>query len=189
MGLAAVRVRDTTTGYGWISIALHWLAAAIVLTMWVVGIMSQVASEDDAPALVHLHTTIGVTVYALLWGRIIWRFKVGHPGPLPRQSAFLFPVAKYFHFLLLVAIGVMLLSGPLMVWSAGEAIEAFDIAIPSPVNELPGVHDVLRKVHGLTASFILVGFILHVLAVLKHVIVNRDGTFDKIMIADGGQPR
>jgi hypothetical protein len=29
--------------------------------------------------------------------------------------------------------------------------------------------------------------VLHVLAVFKHMIVNRDGTFDKIMIADSGR--
>ena len=40
-------------------------------------------------------------------------------------------------------------------------------------------------IHGYTASFIVVGIVLHVLAVFKHMIVNRDGTFDKIMIADG----
>jgi cytochrome b561 len=179
-----VRLWDTSCGYGWVSIALHWLTVAIVLTMWTIGTMSQVASEEASPGLVHLHTTIGIAAYLLLWGRIIWRFKVGHPGPLPRQPAFLFSIAKYFHFLLLVAIGVMLLSGPLMVWSDGDAIEVFAFAIPSPVAKLPGVHDVLRHVHGLAATFILLGVILHVLAVLKHVIVNRDGTFDKMMIAD-----
>ena len=184
-----MRVQDTDSGYGWISIALHWLAAAIVLAMWTIGIMSQAAAEADAPALVHLHTTIGVTAYVLLWGRIVWRFAVGHPRPHPGQAALLFPLARGFHFLLLVAIGVMLVSGPLMVWSAGEAIEVFAVAIPSPVAELPGVHEVLRKLHALTASLILLGVVLHVLAVLKHVIINRDGTFDKIMIADGGRPR
>ena len=76
-----MRVQDTRNGYGWISIALHWLTAAIVLTMWTVGIMSQIAGREGDPKLVHLHTTIGMTMYALLWGRIIWRFAVGHPGP------------------------------------------------------------------------------------------------------------
>ena len=176
-----MRVRDTTTGYGWISIALHWLAAAIVLTMWTIGVMSQAASDDD-PTLVNLHTTIGVTMYALLWGRIVWRFAVGHPGPLPRQGPVFFSIVKYFHFLLLVALGVMLLSGPLMVWFAGEAIQVFALTIPSPLPEFPAVHDLLRNVHGMTASFLLVGIIVHVLAVFKRL--NRDGTFDKIMIAD-----
>jgi cytochrome b561 len=79
----------------------------------------------------------------------------------------------------------MLISGPLMVWAEGEAIEVFGLAVPSPLPMLAGVHDVLRRAHGLTASFILLAIILHVCAALKHVIVNKDGTFDKIMIADG----
>jgi cytochrome b561 len=48
----------------------------------------------------------------------------------------------------------------------------------------------LRHVHGYTASFILAAVILHVLAVFKHTVLNRDGTFDKIMIAArGGRDR
>jgi len=76
----------------------------------------------------------------------------------------------------------------LLVWAAGEGINVFAFAIPSPFGKLPAAHHVLRTIHGLTASFILVGIIFHVLAVFKHVIVNRDGTFDKIMIADGVRP-
>ena len=180
-----MRLQDTSRGYGWISIALHWLTAAIVLTMWTVGTMSQVASEEDYPALIRLHSTIGVAAYALLWARIAWRFKVGHPGPRPGQHALLFPVAKYLHFLLLLAIGTMLISGPLMVWAGGDAIDVFVFAIPSPIGTSPAWHDVLRSIHGYTASLIVIGIVLHVLAVFKHMIVNRDGTFDKIMIADG----
>ena len=184
-GLETVRLQDTSHGYGWISIALHWLTAAIVLTMWIVGTMSQVASEGDYQFLIHLHSTIGVATYVLLWARIAWRFKVGHPGPRPGQHTFLFPVAKWFHFLLLAAIGTMLISGPLMVWSAGDAIDVFAFAIPSPIGANPPLHDVLRIIHGYTASLIVVGIVVHVVAVFKHMIVNRDGTFDKIMIADG----
>jgi len=181
------RNADTKNGYGWISIALHWLTAAIVLTMWTIGSMSEAAGGERDPGLVHLHTAIGMSAYALLWGRIIWRFTVGHPGPLPRQGALLFSIAEYFHFALLIALGVMLVSGPLIVWSAGEAIHVFALTIPSPLGRVPGAHDVLRNVHGFTASFILLGIILHVLAVFKHVVLNRDGTFDKIMIASGVQ--
>ena len=182
-----VRTADTSNGYGWISIALHWLAAAIVLTMFVIGTMSQGVDREESSRLVHLHTTIGMTAYVLLWGRVIWRFAVGHPGPLPRQGAAFFTIGKYFHFLLLIAIGMMLLSGPLMVWMAGQAIHVFAFTIPSPLRKLEDVQHVLRTVHGYTASFILAGMMLHVLAVFKHTVLNRDGTFDKIMIAGGGQ--
>jgi cytochrome b561 len=182
-----VSASDTPSGYGWISIALHWIAAVTVVVMLTVGLMSQGAPREEHLRLVNLHTTIGVTMYALLWGRIVWRFKVGHPGPLPRQGKFFFAIGKYFHFVMLAAIAVMLVSGPLVAWSAGDAIYVFAFPIPSPVGNLPEAHDVLRRVHGLTASFILAGMILHVLAVFKHTVINRDGTFDKIMIADRGR--
>ncbi len=97
-----MRWRDTRSGYGWISIALHWLTAILVLTMWTLGTMSQTDVQDDAAWYAHLHMTIGVSAYLLLWGRILWRFAVGHPGPHPGQSALLFPVAKAFHYLFLM---------------------------------------------------------------------------------------
>src|SRR5712691_8634216 len=152
-----MRTADTSNGYGWISIALHWLAAAVVLAMLVIGTMSQGAAREESLRLVHLHTSIGMTAYVLLCGRVIWRFAVGHPGPLPKQGVAFFAIGKYFHFLLLIAIGAMLLSGPLMVWSAGEAIHVFAFTIPSPLGKLSGVQHVLRTVHGYAAFFILAG--------------------------------
>ena len=178
-----MRTSDTSNGYGWISIALHWLTAAIVITMFVIGTMSQTADREEYLRMVHLHTTIGISTYALLWARITWRFTVGHPGPLPRQGAFLFAIAKYFHFCLLIAIAVMLLSGPLSVWTDGKAIEVFSLSIPSPIPANAALHELLRGVHRFTSTLILLGIGLHVLAVFKHLILNRDGTFDKIMIA------
>jgi len=185
--VVGMRTADTSNGYGWISIALHWLTAATVLAMFIIGTMSQGGTPEESLGLVHLHTSIGMTAYVVLWGRIIWRFAVGHPGPLAKQGVAFFTIGKYFHFVLLIAIGTMLLSGPLMVWSAGEAIHVFAFTIAGPLGKLSGVQHVLRTVHGYAASFILFGMILHVLAVFKHTVLNRDGTFDKIMIADGGR--
>jgi cytochrome b561 len=183
-----VRTADTANGYGWISIALHWLAAVIVIAMFVIGTMSQSADEADYARLMHLHTSIGIAIaYPLLWGRIVWRFAIGHPGRLPKQNALLFAIGKYFHFVMLIAIAVMLLSGPLMVWTAGDAIHVFSLAIPGPFQKLEAVQHGLRAVHGATAWFILAAMIVHVLAVFKHTVLDRDGTFDKIMVAAGGR--
>ena len=182
-----MRWRDTRSGYGWASIALHWLAAALVLTMWTLGTMSQTDVEADAGWYAHLHMSVGVSAYALLWARIVRRFAAGHPDPHSGQSALLFPLAKYFHYLFLIAIGVMLVSGPLMVWSGGDAVEVFALTIPSPFPAWSELHDLLRRVHGVTASVIILAVLLHILAALKHIVINRDGTFDKIMIADGAE--
>jgi cytochrome b561 len=180
----AERLVDTASGYGWISIALHWLTVAVVLTMWAIGAASQLSTGDDA-TLVDWHTTIGIMAYVLLWARIVWRFSVGHPGARPRQATALFPFAKYFHFLLLIAIGVMLLSGPLMVWLGGEKIMVFTVPIPSPLPTSTLASEVFVYLHAITGAFIVIGIVLHVLAVLKHTMVDRDGTLEKIIIADG----
>ena len=182
-----MRWKDPRSGYGWVSIAAHWFTAVVVLTMWTLGTMSQTDVQADSAWYAHLHMSLGVSAYLLLWGRILWRFAVGHPAPHPGQSALLFPVAKAFHYLFLIAIGLMLLSGPLMVWSGGDAIEVFAFAIPSPFAPSSGLHDLLRRIHGVTASIIILGAILHILAALKHIVFNRDGTFYKIMIADGAE--
>jgi cytochrome b561 len=182
-----VRWKDTRSGYGWVSIAAHWFTAVVVLTMWTLGTMSQTDVQADSAWYAHLHMSIGVSAYLLLWGRILWRFAVGHPAPHPGQSALLFPIAKLFHYLFLIAIGVMLVSGPLMVWSGGDAVEVFAFSLRSPFAPWPGLHDLLRRIHGVTASIIILGVLLHILAALKHIVINRDGTFDKIMIADGAE--
>jgi cytochrome b561 len=183
-----VRLSDTKNRYGWISITLHWVTAATVLAMWAIGSLSQQGNGHSDPALLHLHTSIGMTAYIVLWARILWRFYAGHPGPLPRQATRLFPLAKYFHFALLLAIGIMLVSGPLMVWSGGESIEVFSLAIASPLPTSTALHNALRALHSETATFVVLGAILHVAAVFKHLVFDRDGTFDKIMIAGHAQP-
>ena len=182
-----MRLNDTKSGYGWISIAFHWLTAAVVIAMWTIGSLAQGDAQGEGKGgfdFVHLHTTIGMTAYVLLWARIIWRFKVGHPGPRAGQSATLYPFAKAVHYLLLLALGVALVSGPLTVWLAGDAIEAFSLALPSPFGKLPAAQDIARNVHGVTTMVVFGAIALHVLAVIKHAVFNRDGTFDKIMVAD-----
>ena len=184
-----MKLTDSPSGYGWLSIGLHWVTAAIVVAMLVIGMMSQAADQTAYPRLVHLHMTIGMTAYALLWGRIAWRFAVGHPGPLAKQNLVFFAIGKHFHFLLLIAIGTMLVSGPLMVWLDGDAIQVFAVAIPSPWEKWPDAQHLLRSVHGYVGLFLAAGIALHVLAVFKHIVLDRDGTFDKMMIPHDGRRR
>src|SRR5690606_11531691 len=94
-----MRTEDTANGYGWVSIALHWLTAIVILTIWFIG-SSITAQEDMAEheRLLRLHTSIAILAYALLWVRIVWRFVKGHPGPLPGQAGLFYAIGKYTHY-------------------------------------------------------------------------------------------
>lgn len=179
-----MRFKDTNTGYGWLSIALHWFTAIVVLVMLFVGdTLSTLSGQEREDALL-LHTSIAITAYVFLWARIVLRFKSGHPGPLPKQRGPFFWIGKYTHYLLLIAIAVMLITGPLMVWFSGASIGVWDwFEIPSPFEQNFAVRDQLHRVHAASAIAILLMTLLHIAGVYKHAAFNQDGTFGKMLIA------
>jgi len=176
-------LNDTATGYGWVSIVLHWVTALLILYLLYLG--STIGSlEGDARLLaVKRHTSVAIASFALLLGRIVWRFAVGHPGPMPEQQGWAFALGKLTHYAILLALCLMLVSGPLMQFSYGRPIEVFDwFAIPSPFAADFERAALLHSIHKSSAIFIFLGVILHIGGVYKHTAFNQDGTLAKIII-------
>jgi cytochrome b561 len=180
----AMRLSDTRTGYGWVSIALHWITAILVLTIWFVGSSIQTDLEGGSDRTLHLHTSLAMSGYLLLWIRIIWRLKVGHPGAMPQQAGVFYQIGKWTHYAILAAIAVMLVSGPLMVWARGADIQVWDwFAIPGPYGENMDVYVFLHTLHVWASRVIIIGTVLHLGGVYKHAAFNQDGTFGKMLVA------
>jgi cytochrome b561 len=179
-----MRVRDTRTGYGWISIALHWLTAIVILALWFVGASIQADVAAGSDATLRLHTSIAISAYVLLWARIWWRFKQGHPAPMPTQAGVFYEIGRYTHYAILVAIAAMLITGPLMVWSRGNVIHVWDwFTIPGPFGENMELYLFLHSLHVWGSRVIIVGTVLHLGGVYKHAAFNQDGTFGKMLVA------
>jgi len=181
-----MRLKDTETGYGWISILLHWLTAILVVTLWFIGNSMHSGNNDDFTRLKALHVSIASSFYILILARILWRVRYRHPGPLPGQGRIFFTVGKWTHYTLLLVIMIMLISGPLTVWLGGEDIRVFSLlTIPPPVTKDMALQGIFAQVHSKSSRVLAILVVLHVLGTFKHIIFNRDGTFDKIMIAAG----
>lgn len=183
---------DNATGYSWVSIALHWVAALIVMTLWVIG-SSIVSSGADAPRKLALHTSIALSAYLLLWARIWWRLRAGHPPPLPKQRGIAFSIGRIVHFVLLFVMAAMLITGPLTLWLRGDAIHLFALTLPSPFSAHLHAASVMHQWHVYGANLIFLGIVLHIAGALKHVAFNKDGTLERILIAsksgeDGSPP-
>jgi cytochrome b561 len=179
-----MRILDTRTGYGWISIALHWLTAIVILTIWFIGSSIQSDLAAGSSATLQLHTSIAMTAYVLLWARIIWRFKQRHPDATPEQRGVFYEIGKYTHYVILAAVAAMLLSGPLMVWSRGEPIHVFDwFTIPGPYGANMDLYMLLHSIHIWGSRIIIIGTVLHLGGVYKHAAFNQDGTFGKMLVA------
>jgi len=175
-------LKDTATGYGWVSILLHWVTAVLLLYLLFLGSSIGGLEGADRSLAVHRHTSVAGLSYVLLLGRVLWRFVFGHPGPTPEQAGWAFTLGKYTHYAMLVAVTVMLLTGPLMQLSYGRSIEVFDwFAIPPPADANLQLASLLHRIHAGTALCLFLGIVLHIGGVYKHTAFNQDGTLAKII--------
>ena len=125
-----------------------------------------------------------------------WQMLLGGTGVLPLAFALEGPLrVELNHSLLLL----LLYNGPICIGFCGWASLVITRSLPAVTSSLsflavPAFGIAAAEI-ALSEPFdptllggfalILAGMILHVLAVFKHAVLNRDGTFDKIMIAAG----
>ena len=78
---------------------------------------------------------------------------------------------------------LILATGVLGIWFSGQSISAFgSIQLPSLAGANPGLVGPMRGLHSLSSNLILPALIgLHVLGALKHLVLDRDGTFGRMI--------
>lgn len=175
-GARPSRWLDQEDGYGWMSILLHWATATVIIVLWFIG--DSIVS-DPTGGTRRLHTTVALSAYVLLGFRIWWRMKYGHPQPLPTQAKWVYKLGVAMHYFMVAAIVVALVTGPMQALSAGQPLFLFDLAIPTPA--IPWLFGPMHALHRLATHTLMIAVLIHFLAVIKHVSVDRDGSFDRMM--------
>ncbi len=173
---------DRATGYGWLSIVFHWVAAVLVVTMFVIGEqLEDLARRPERTETLALHVSIGVIAIVVLGARILWRLVQRGPG-LPNQPRAIRLLSALVQWALLAAIAILILSGPVIQWSVGRSVDVFGlIGIPSMLPEMRTLHEVLEEVHEFASYALIPLLALHMLGALKHLIINRDGVFQRML--------
>lgn len=174
---------DASPGYGWISIALHWIAAALVIALFLLGEQIEDATtQTEARAAISLHASVGVTAWAFLAARVLWRLLRG-PGPKVDQHWTLNLLAGIVQYGLILVISVQIITGPMTLWTVGAPLSAFGwFEIASPLKADRELHELFETIHALAANFVLPLIGLHVLGALKHLIIDRDGVFQRMLV-------
>jgi len=160
---------------------LHWLMAAMVLTMLCIGV-AMVASLGDYHRLVSLHRPLGISVLILVVIRYVNRqLSIMPPFP-PTMSVQERIVAHASEVLLYTLLFVEPLVGWGMLSAARYPIVMFGSVHLFPI--LPHsvtLYSVLRKTHTLLAYLLFVAFIAHFGAVLFHTLIVRDGMLGRML--------
>src|SRR5881396_4073041 len=127
----------------------------------------------------NVHKSIGLTIGLLVLFRLAWR--IGHPPPplpesMPRWQA---RAARASHFLLYGALIAQPLVGYLGSSFTPYPIKYFGIVLPYWGWDAPALKELCSAVHFGLACLISVLVAIHIAAALKHLLVNRDGVFQR----------
>lgn len=174
---------DGRNYYGWASIALHWVGAALVIALYLIGEEAEDAARAERSELMRLHMSIGVIAFVVLGSRLLWRLSQGFPERPRQQHWILDFLATWVARLLLLAILVQIVSGPLTAWTGrAGAVPFFGFfSIPSPIAANEALHEAGEAVHKTGAKAIYYLFWLHVAGALKHLVIDRDGIFQRML--------
>lgn len=176
--------------YSTVAIALHWLIAVLVIGNLAGGLLLDRLFDSPDPAMrglggsvIALHKSVGLTVIALTLVRLGWR--LGHsPPPLPahmtRGERLL---ARGSH----IGFYGLLLALPLSGWammSTGPKVGPvswFGLFEVPPLPLPAALGDLFHDSHGMLGWTMLALVGLHLLAVVKHRIFDRDDVLARML--------
>lgn len=136
---------------------------------------------EDTPGsewLFALHVSLGLTAALLIALRLTWRMRhrpeplAGASGPVWQPRA-----ARASHFLMYLLLVAMPISGYLGAAFSGETVAYFGMALPAWASKNTGLKELLFNVHSLIAWVLVAAISLHILAALKHLLIDKDGVF------------
>ena len=157
-----------TDGYSILSILAHWLAAILVVSLFLTH-----EGERDTDAYI-FHVSGGAIVGLFLLWRVWHRMRRGVPDAPDQWAVFNF-AARLVHWAMLVAIVVVVVSGYLLPWTLGRELDVFGFGIPSPMGANHDLHELVERVHDVTGHLFIPLVALHLLGAIKHVIFDRQG--------------
>ena len=167
--------------------AIHWFTALAILALAILGFwMTQRAAanlwDNLTNTLYGWHKLIGFTVLLVTILRFCLKLNSKTP-PYPNNiSPFLVKVASIVHYMLYGLLFVV----PMLGWAGVTAYPALIAVGGYSLPAMPGIpkSELIAKqifqIHGLLAMTLIAVALLHIAAALNHLIIKRDGIFQRI---------
>jgi cytochrome b561 len=137
------------------------------------------------PDVIGYHKAWGMLILALSVLRLVWRFTHPVPPLLESLRSWEAALAKVTHWLFYVAMIAMPLAGWIMHSAAtgGLPVSFFGLFdFPGlPLARSKEVGGLFFDIHGMIGTLMLALAALHVLASLKHIAIDRDGTMRRML--------
>ena len=173
-----------TSRYRPSAVALHWIIGLAIIGLIVVGeyMTDLPKNTPERSWFYNMHKSIGLTVALLVILRILVRARHA-PPPLPGSvPEWQVVMAKISHYLLYLCMVVMPTSGFIASNYTKFGVNFyFSLQIGPFFTPDKAMYDVFNQVHHVTATIFMILIGAHVLAALKHLFINRDGVFQRML--------
>jgi cytochrome b561 len=193
-----------STGYTKTAKALHWLIAIGIFVMFGIGwfmadlpkeapkqmtydildlgVYTWNLSEEASPRTFYfnLHKSIGVTIFALILIRILWRFTHKPPALLTSYKAMERKLANGAHHLLYLLMVALPVSGIIMATYSKYGIKWFGINFLGGTDDKP-MRDLFKEAHEIIGLIMVTVIVIHILGALKHKFIDKDETLSRML--------
>ncbi len=179
-----MKLFNNKTNYGLLSIFLHWVMAIIIVALFFLG--EYMVDLDYYDQWYHQapwwHKGIGISLFSLLSIRLILKFGSASPTPLTTYKKWETTLSRITHLLFYFLLLTICISGYFIATAKGSGIDVFswfEIAALAELTE--SQTDLSGDIHEISTRVLVVLFLLHVVAAVKHHVINRDITLIRML--------
>ncbi len=170
--------------------AIGWFMADIpkeapkqmVFDLFDLGIFNWSVAEEISPRSFYfnLHKSFGVTIFALIIIRILWRFTHMPPALLNSYKAIERKLASGAHRSLYVLMVVLPLTGVIMAVYSKYGIKWFGVPFIGGLDNNP-MRLIFKQAHEIIGLVLLAIVVVHILGALKHQFVDKDKSLNRML--------
>ena len=176
-----MQLTNTRQSYGWVAIALHWISAIGVIVLHQLGEAMEEAPDRAAKLIAWgNHVQVGLLLVTFLAARLIWTASQPAPESLETRPP-LRILGRAVQGLFMLMILLLIVSGPLTAFTGGRPVPFVGgVELPS-LGRIEWLHEGGEVIHKAAATLFWPLIVLHVGGALKHLIIDRDRTLQRML--------
>lgn len=178
-----MNMNTATNRYSTISIGLHWLMFLLIAAVYACIELRELYPKGSEPrdALKMWHFMLGLSVFLLVWLRLVLRLLQPTPAIVPPPGDWQQHLAKLMHVLLYALMIAMPLAGWMILSAEGKPVPFYGLELPPLIGPNEATGEWIEEIHETAGKvgYFLIG--LHALAALVHHYVLRDNTLTRML--------
>lgn len=169
--------------YPRLSIIFHWIIAILIIAAFALGsLMTEMKISPSKLQFYSWHKWLGVSILGLVALRLLSRLLLGAPAFPDSMQKWETQLANATHILLYILMFSVPLSGYFYTSAAGFPVVYFQLVeLPTIIGANPELKPILKELHEVLTSILLIVVSLHVAAALKHHFIDKDNIFQRML--------